>query len=191
MIDVLLSDPVQLLETWSDHFRILAESQIDTEPELKGLKRQQVSLLSSTFQMEETFLDTSFIEDEVRHAAQKKKLGNMLVQMISLQNTYIMWGGSIITCLTEILNSILDVEEIAMSLKTGLTIPVYKGGGKEPLDVNSYRGITLNAVVSKVLEFLILERLDPLFMMLGYYIQINLLTEGVCHVPMRSLPCRR
>ena len=73
-VNDILSDPAQLLETWSDHFRILAESQIDTEPELKELQRQQVSLLLSTFQMEETFLDTSFIEDEVRHTVQKMKL---------------------------------------------------------------------------------------------------------------------
>ena len=59
------------------------------------------------------------------------------------------------------------MEEIPTSLKTGLTIPVYKGGGKDPLDVNSYRGITLNSVISKVLEFLILERLDPLFIDAG------------------------
>ena len=59
------------------------------------------------------------------------------------------------------------MEEIPTSLKTGLTIPVYKGGGKDPLDVNSYRGITLNYVISKVLEFLILERLDPLFIDAG------------------------
>jgi len=45
-----------------------------------------------------------------------------------------------------------------------ITMPIYKGGGKDPLDVNSYRGIS---VISKVLEYLILDRLEPLFMEAG------------------------
>ena len=44
---------------------------------------------------------------------------------------------------------------------------MYKGGGKDPLNTNSYRGITLNSVISKVLETLILNRLEPLFMEAG------------------------
>ena len=46
--------------------------------------------------------------------------------------------------LTEILNSIIELEQILATLKQGITIPVYKGGGKDPLDINSYCGITLN-----------------------------------------------
>lgn len=161
--DVLLSDPTQLLEVWSNHFRILAESQIDSEPELQELRRQQVSLLSSTFQMEETFLDTSFSEEEVRHAVQNLKLGKSAGPDDLVAEHLRHGGGVVIIWLTGILNSILDVEEIPQSLKTGLTIPIYKGGGKDPLEVNSYRGITLNSVISKVLELLILQRLDPLF----------------------------
>ena len=51
--------------------------------------------------------------------------------------------------------------------QTGDYYPIYKGGGKDPLDVNSYRGITLNSVISKVLESLILDRLEPLFVEAG------------------------
>ena len=56
-----------------------------------------------------------------------------------------------------------ELEQIPATLKQGITIPVYKGGGKDPLDANNYRGITLNSVISKVLESLILDRLEPLF----------------------------
>ena len=161
--DVLLSEPAQLLEAWSTHFRTLAESQINSEPGLKEMQRQQVSLLSCTFQMEETFLDTSFTEIEVAHAVQRMKLRKS-AGPDDLVAEHLHYGGrSVIIWLTEILNSILDVEEIPCSLKTGLTIPVYKGGGKDPCDVNSYRGITLNSVLSKALELLILQRLEPLF----------------------------
>ena len=43
--------------------------------------------------------------------------------------------------ITEILNSVIDVEQVPICLKQEITIPIYNGGGKDPLDVNSYRGI--------------------------------------------------
>ena len=52
---------------------------------------------------------------------------------------------------------------IPLVLKTGVTIAVYKGGGKDPLDVQSYRGISLNSVISKILERLILDHLEPVY----------------------------
>ena len=71
--------------------------------------------------------------------------------------------STIVIWLTEILNSVVDAEHVPSSLKLGITIPIYKGGGKDLLDTNSYRGITLNSVISKILESLILDRLEPLF----------------------------
>jgi hypothetical protein len=44
----------------------------------------------------------------------------------------------------------------------GVVVPVYKDGGKDPLKMDSHRGITLTSMVSKGLEFLILERLQQL-----------------------------
>ena len=61
----------------------------------------------------------------------------------------------------------IEAEQVPAYLKLGITIPIYKGGGKDPLDVNSYRGITLNSVTSKVLESPILDRLEPLFVEAG------------------------
>ena len=45
-------------------------------------------------------------------------------------------------------------------LKIVIITPVYKGGGKDPLDTNSYRGVTLTSVLVKVLESLLLTRLQ-------------------------------
>ena len=73
-------------------------------------------------------------------------------------------GQSVVICLTNILNAIIDLEAIPDSFKSGLVVPVYKGSGKDPLKTDSYRGITLSPVFSKVLEFLILDRLEMVFM---------------------------
>ena len=67
-----------------------------------------------------------------------------------------------------------NVPECACAKKEmeyGSITPVYKGGGKDPLDKNSYRGITVTSVLAKLLEYLILERLN-----------VVLLESGVPHV---------
>ena len=76
-------------------------------------------------------------------------------------------GEAVVIWLLRILNAIKELEVVLDVLKRGLIVPVYKGGGKDPLKVDSYRGVTLTSVVAKVLEFLVLERLQPVFMEAG------------------------
>ena len=70
-------------------------------------------------------------------------------------------GCGIRLWLKNILNAIIDMEEIPTMLKSGLIVPVYKGGGRDHTSVHSYRGITLVSVIAKLLEILILERMQP------------------------------
>ena len=56
----------------------------------------------------------------------------------------------------QIYNYIIDSEHVPDPFKIGTIVPVYKRGGKDPLDTNSYRGITLTSVLAKVLESLLL-----------------------------------
>ena len=115
----------------------------------------------------EVFLDVPFSTEEVEHTVNKMKLKKS-AGPDNITAEHLKFGGqAIITWLTEILKSIVDVEQIPSCLKLGITIPVYKGGGKDPLNTNSYRGITLNSVISKVLETLLLNRMEPLFMEAG------------------------
>ena len=76
-------------------------------------------------------------------------------------------GDVVITWLMKILNAVVELEVIPEALKRGVIVPIYKGGGKDPLKIDSYRGITLTSMVSKVLEFLLLGRLDLVFMEAG------------------------
>ena len=138
---------------------------------------QSTSLLSESFQKEEAFLDVPVTIEEVEHAVNRMKL-KKLAGPDNLTAGHLKYGGqSIIKWLMEILNSVIDVEQLPICLKQGITIAIYKGGGKDPLDVNRYRGITLNSVISKVLESLILDRLESLFMEAGLPPQINQLIE--------------
>ena len=63
-----------------------------------------------------------------------------------------------------ILNMAIDCESVQDSLEWGVVVLDYKGSGKDPLLVDSYRGVTLPSVVTKVLEFLVLERLQIIFL---------------------------
>ena len=37
-------------------------------------------------------------------------------------------------------------------LKCGVVVQVYKGGSKDPVNVDNYRGVTLSSVFSKLLD---------------------------------------
>ena len=76
---------------------------------------------------------------------------------------------------------IITPREIPCTFKLGSICPVYKGGGKDPFLATNYRGITMNSVFSKVLETLILSRLEsthsdagfPHLKVRGYSLLIN------------------
>ena len=51
----------------------------------------------------------------------------------------------------------MELENMPDSLKLGIATSNYKGGGKDPLYANSYRGITLTPALAKMLESLILN----------------------------------
>ena len=53
------------------------------------------------------------------------------------------------------------------SLKLEIVTPIHKWGGKDLLDTNSYRGIALTPVLTKVLESLILNRLRDVLLEKG------------------------
>ena len=44
-----------------------------------------------------------------------------------------------------------------------VVVPVYKGRGKDPLNPSNYCGITITPVVSKVIESLLLTRIQLVF----------------------------
>ena len=69
----------------------------------------------------------------------------------------------IVQWLTCILNAAVELEVVPDVLKTGIVIPIFKGSGKDLLCLDSYRGITMTSVISKILESLLLCRMEPTF----------------------------
>ena len=89
-------------------------------------------MFSSTFHKEEYFLDVPFSNGEIAHAVHKIKLKKS-AGPDDLTTEHIRYGRpAIVMWLTKILDSIIELEQIPPSLKSSITIPVYKGGGKDP-----------------------------------------------------------
>ena len=78
-------------------------------------------------------------------------------------------GGAVVIWLMRILNAIMELKVVQDVLKRGVIVPVYKGGGKNPLKVDNYRGATVTSMVAiyKGLELLVLERLQSIFIEVG------------------------
>ena len=79
----------------------------------------------------------------------------------SLDPEHICFGGETLRLwLKKIFNRVIALEQIPTTLNEGLIIPVHKGKGKDPFKPESYRGITLSSVISKLFEIILLRRLS-------------------------------
>ena len=102
--------------------------------------------------------------EEVDSVLKKLKLGKAAGHD-GIKAEHLKYGGPTLwDWVLQICNAIIETENIPKSLKTGIITPVYKGGGKDPLNRNSYRGVTLTSVLAKVLEALTLTRLQCHFL---------------------------
>ena len=63
-------------------------------------------------------------------------------------------------CAHLVMFDLRDLEDIPACLKLGVITPVYKGKGKDPYAVDSYRPITVTSTLSKVLELVLLQRME-------------------------------
>ena len=108
---------------------------------------------------EEYILDVPFALEEVVNAVMKLKLRKS-GGPDGIIAEHLRWGGETLHLwLLRMLNYIVDMEEIPPLFKSGLLCPVYKGGGKDPFLTTNYRGITMNSILSKILEILVLSRM--------------------------------
>ena len=105
-----------------------------------------------------------FEVEEIESAIRKLKCGKS-GGADGLQPEHIKYGGHSITLwFQSIFNKISTLEDLPPCLKLGVTIPVFKGKGRDPLNPDNYRGITLTSVISKCLELVLLSRLESVLM---------------------------
>ena len=157
---LVTSDPNTILTEWERHFRGISASNEDQFPTLCAIKQQVEHLHIESQENKEMILDVSFCAEEVKPG---KSAGHDMIDP-----EHIKYGGEILKIwIHEICNAIVELEHVPESLKLGIVTLIYKGGGRDPLNTSSYRGITLTSVIAKILESLVLERLQVVLMEKG------------------------
>ena len=160
-----ITDEKNLLECWEKHFTELSKSHIsETLSQGHGVKNME----ALSYGYEDLILDHSFSVEEIEHALKKLK-SKRCGGADGLVAEHLKYGGPMLVLwLKRILNKIIQLEKIPPSFKLGMITPVYKGKGRDPLSCNNYRGITLTSVLPKVLEILVLSRLESIFEERGF-----------------------
>ena len=156
----ICSDPDVVLETWSDHFKTLSNSHSDQFPSMDKIQQEYDLLYGRSFENDdsEMLVDTPFTLEETEGVIKNLKSGKAS-GLDHLQAEHLKFGGnSLVLWVQQVCNAAVELETIPDVLKLGVVNPVYKGNGRDPLDTNSYRGITLSSVLSKILELLLLGR---------------------------------
>ena len=159
-----MQDPEHLLNLWANHFKVLVRSHLQEDLENSGERMRKTEELESLFHLNEEFLlNVPFTSDEVTRAVHKLKRRKS-PEPDGLMAEHLKAGGDVVICwLRNIANAVIEVEAIPKVMIRGVVVQVHKGGGRDALKTDSYRGITLTSMVAKVLEFLLLERLDSVF----------------------------
>ena len=167
MDQLVTSNPDTILTTWEQHFKDLGRAREEQFPVLSGAEEQVDQILVKSLENEETLLDVPFCSEEIEGALRKLKSGKSAGHDL-LQPEHLKHGGEFLKIwIQQVCNAVVELESMPNSLKQGIVTPIYKGGGKDPLDTNSYRGITLTPVLAKVLESLILNRLRDVLLEKG------------------------
>ena len=117
-------------------------------------------LYARSFGYPNDILEAPFDVEEIASAIKKRKFGKSGAADGLLPEHLKHGGHSIILWLQSVFNKIRTCGDIPPCLKLGITVPVFKGKGRDPLNPNNYRGITLTSVISKCLEIALLNRLE-------------------------------
>ena len=149
-----------ILKAWESHFQEISSLNTDQTSEMTCTDREIEQLLHASFENVDNILDVTFEPEEVDAVLRKLKCGKTAGHD-GVQAEHLKYGGPILRdWILHVCNAISVLEEVPVFLKMGIITPVYKGGGKDPLDTNNYRGVTVTSVLAKVLESLLLPRLQ-------------------------------
>ena len=151
----IVEDTSLLLDAWSQHYANLSKSKREELPLLQKLESHISNLDLQSYSNNDSILDVPFTFEEVQNVLRKLKRGKSPGQDKIMAEHLLESGDAVAVWLEKIFNAIVTLETLPDSLKSVFVIPVYKGNGRDPLLPDSYRGITLSSVMSKVLEKLV------------------------------------
>ena len=112
-----------------------------------------------TTQSEQITLPTTIsIEDITKQLKTLKKRKAPGIDKV--QNEHLNYGGrTLLQCLSNLFSAILTYSYVPLAWKTGITVPIYKGGNKSKSNPDSYRAISLLPSMYKLFEKVINENI--------------------------------
>ena len=162
----LIYDPEEVLSVWKKHYSDLFTPK--TNPKYDDEFRRFVEAKiteyeSESFNAENDPLDNAFTEHEVLDVCSKLPNGKASGPD-GLTYEHIKHAGITLSPkLTRIFNALREFEIVSDSFVLGDIISLFKGGKKNRLNKDHYRGITLLNVIGKIFERLVLQRWLPVF----------------------------
>jgi hypothetical protein len=164
----LYSSPSELREVWSRHYNTLLNEQPSEAQEYDNTFSTHIT--DEINQIKETMssshdhtgvVQSAFSVSEVANVC--KSLPNRKAAGIdNIAYEGLKYGGfALYEKLSYLFNAIIKHVHVPKSLKHNIIIPVHKGKRKPRDELGSYRGISLSPTISKLLEKVIMDRLNP------------------------------
>lgn len=162
MVDISqITDLPDVLINCAYHFSTVGQSLCSDNPLLEEYDSRISDIEAKSFTESDFILDSTIVcgRSGWSHSPLKRESagGPDLVTPNHLKHC----GPLVRKWLCQIFNHFLVFETILSQFKTDIIVPVYKGKGKDPLQMNSYRGISLTSVLANVFEFVLLDRILP------------------------------
>ncbi|XP_046562636.1 uncharacterized protein LOC124271539 [Haliotis rubra] len=158
------SDPEAIFDAWANHFQDVYAAK-DRDNFNSSFCEQIESLVEEIrvkCKEERDPQPMKFTELEVAECCAKLK-NNKAGGADKIVYEHLKYGGrTLMFHLATLYNIILESGHIPTAWRESILVPLYKGGNKSKKDPNSYRGISLSPVLSKVFEMVLLSRLDGL-----------------------------
>ena len=159
--DSLITKQEDVLAAWVSHFAKLGASRASETVRLQQLHESLSTLYADSFNNDDVILDVPFCVDEIEGAIKKLKAGKSAGPDGILSEHLLHGGYKLRLWLTNIFNAIINLDSVPECFTEAIIVPLYKGNGKNPLLTNSYRGISLTSIVSKLFERILLNRCLP------------------------------
>jgi len=155
----LITSQSEVLSVWTEHFKALATPHVPSDADSSYDKLISDDLLVMEWAAEDHPDDFIAIDRAEVEAAFRALKCNKAADLTGLKAEHLKYATpSVINILTEAFNIIYQ-RGLPTHLQGSYILPIHKKG-KDPLDVDCYRGITITPIMSKALEHVVLNRIS-------------------------------
>ena len=103
-------------------------------------------------------IKSSITQEEVRDICRPLKMGKAAGSDFLQYEHFKYAGYQAYFALASLFNCIIKLEYIPISFRKSINIPLFKGGDKDNMDRNNFRGISLQSIICKIYDSVVLHR---------------------------------